>query len=50
MFRLFIGSSLGLLWNQVNESCVHVGIQTMLTNSSNITYLTIELQKIDVKV
>jgi hypothetical protein len=33
MFRPFIGSLSGLLWNQVRECCVHVGIPTMLTNS-----------------
>ena len=50
MFRLFIGSSSGRLWNQVSECCVHVEIPTILTNSRNITYLTIELHKIDVIV
>jgi len=50
MFRPFIGSSSGLLWNQVNERCVHVGIPTMLTNSGNIIYLTIELHKIEMAV
>jgi len=50
MFRPFIGSSSGLLWNQVSERCVHIGIPTMLTNNRNITYLTIELHKIGVIV
>jgi len=47
MFRPFAGLSSGLLWNQVSECCVHVGIPTMLTNSRNITYLTTELHKTD---
>jgi len=46
MFRHFIGSSSGLLLNQVSECCIHVGIPTMLTNSRNIIYLTILLHKI----
>jgi len=50
MFRPFIGSSSGPLWNQVSECCIHVGIPTMLTNIRNITYLTIELHKTDVIV
>jgi hypothetical protein len=50
MIRPFIGSSSGLLWSQVSEFCVHVGIPTMLTNSRNITYLTTEVHKIDVIV
>jgi len=50
MFQSFIGSSSGLLWNQVSECCVNVGIPTMLTNSKNITYMTTELHKIDVNV
>jgi len=50
MFRPFIGSTSGLLWNQVSECCVHVGIPTVLTNSRNITCLTIELHKTDVTV
>ena len=50
MFRPFIGSPSGLLWNQVSECCVHVGIPAVLTNSRNATYLTIELHKIDVIV
>ena len=50
MFRPFIGASSGLLWNQVNECCVHVGIPTVLTNSRNMTHLTTELHKIDVTV
>ena len=50
MFRPLVGSSSGLLWNQVSECCVHVGVPTMLTNSRNITYLTTELHKIDVIV
>jgi len=48
MFRSFIGSSSDLLWNQVSECCVRVGIPIMLTNSRNITYLTIEMRKTDV--
>ena len=50
MFRPFIGSSSGLLLNQVSECCVHVGIPTMVTNNRNITCLTIELHKTDVIV
>jgi len=50
MFRPFIGSSSGLFWNQVNECCVHVGIPTMLTNSRDVVYLTIELHKIEMTV
>ena len=42
MFQPFTGSSSGLLWNQANECCVHVGIPTMLTISTNVTYLTIK--------
>ena len=47
MFRLFIGSSSGLLWNQVGECCLQVGNPTMFTDCRNITYLTSELHKID---
>jgi len=47
MFRPFTGSSSGLLWNQVSECCVHVGVQSMLTNSRNLTYLTTELHNCD---
>ena len=50
MFRPFVGSSSGLLWNQVSESCVHVGIPTVFTNSRNTTCLTVELHKADVIV
>jgi len=50
MFRSFIGSSSGFLWNQVNECCVHVGIPAMLTNSRNVRYLTIELRTIEMAV
>ena len=50
MLRPFLGSSSDLLWNQVSECCVNVGIPTMLANSRNITYITIELHKIDIQV
>jgi len=50
MFGPFVGSSSGLLWNQVNGCCVNVGIPTVLTNSINLTYLTIELHKIEMTV
>ena len=47
MFRPFIGSLSGLLLNEVNECYVHVRIPTMLSNSRNVTYVKIELHKID---
>ena len=50
MFRIFTGSSSALPWNPVNECVVHVGIRTVLTESGNVTYLTIELHKIEITI
>ena len=47
MFRPSIGSSSGLLWNQVNECCLNVGNPTVLTNSRNTTYLTCSLHTVN---
>jgi len=50
MFRPFRRSSSALTWNPVNECCVYVGIRTVLTESGNVTYLTIELHKIEFNI
>ena len=43
MFRPFMGSSSGLLWNQVSECCVRVGISTVHSWDPNMYASFIDL-------